>query len=84
MFQNKALRYIQNILIGVDETGNAIAGGDGQETISSRSAKACRAGKPWGIYMCKFLNIFQKGHCELALNDSLGSSAVIPDDPKPQ
>lgn len=84
MFKNKFLRYIQNIGLGVDETGNALVGGDGHETISSRAAKAQRAGKVWGCVLCRFLNLFQKNHCEKALNDELGYNAVIPDDSKPK
>lgn len=84
MIKNKFLRWIQNIALGIDETGNAIAGGDGHETISSRAAKAERDGKKWGCILCKFLNLFQKDHCKIALNDELGYNAVIPDDPRPK
>ena len=36
--------------------------GDEDETISSRSARAAEKGKPWGVAMSKFLDIFQKDH----------------------
>jgi hypothetical protein len=78
---NKIGRYFLNLLIVLDELGNALTGGSPEETISSRSAKAMLAGKRWGCLMCKFLNLFQKDHCLKALEPATaGDDAVIPDD----
>jgi hypothetical protein len=73
------MKYIWNILIAVDQLGNTIFGGDPQETISSRSDKAMKAGKKWGCVLCKFLSIFQKDHCQKAVEPSVGSNGVLPD-----
>jgi len=76
--------YIKNVLVILDCFGNALAGGDPDETISSRCAKAAlseQAGGKWGggCRMCAFLSIFQQDHCTKALNRNKGSRAVIPD-----
>lgn len=80
LINNKFLRWIQNVALGIDETVNAVTGGDGEETISSRAAKAQVAGKKWGCVLCKILDLFQKDHCKISLNTAVGDNAVIPDD----
>lgn len=72
--------YVKNLLVTLDCLGNAIAFGDPDETISSRSAKAQEAGVLWGCLLCKFLNWFQKDHCGKAIERNKGSRAVIADD----
>lgn len=77
--------YIKNVLVTLDCFGNALSGGDPDETISSRCAKAMlleQAGGVWGggCRMCAFLSIFQQDHCTKALNRNKGSRAVIPDE----
>jgi hypothetical protein len=74
-----AKNYGFNLAVALDEFGNAITGGDPGETISSRSAKARNDGRVWGCILCKFLNWFQKNHCDLALDPNAGAEAVIPD-----
>jgi hypothetical protein len=54
--------YLLRALIGLDQFINVLTDGDPDETISSRSARAAERGKPWGIFMSKFLDIFQKDH----------------------
>jgi hypothetical protein len=71
--------YGYNLAVALDEFGNAITGGDPGETISSRSAKARNNDRVWGCILCKFLNIFQKDHCDKALDPNAGAEAVIPD-----
>jgi hypothetical protein len=73
------MKYIWNILIAVDQLGNTIFGGDPQETISSRSDKAMKEGKKWGCIMCKFLSLFQKDHCQKAVETNVGSNGILPD-----
>lgn len=72
-------RYLLNFAIWLDEGGNTLTGGDPGETISSRSAKARNEGRWWGCVMCKLLNLFQRGHCDKALEPDEGQRAVIPD-----
>lgn len=57
-------RYLFNILIALDQLGNALANGDPDETISSRLAKLNRKGNKVGVIGCKILDVFEKGHCE--------------------
>ena len=72
-------RYFWNILISLDQFGNAVTGGDPDETISSRAGKAMRDGKVWGCVLCKFLNLFENDHCAKSIEPDEGASATIPD-----
>jgi hypothetical protein len=54
--------YLHKDLVGFDQFINVLTGGNPDETISSRSARAAEKGKTWGIAMSKFLNLFQKDH----------------------
>ena len=65
-------KWIFNILVGIDQLGNAISGGDPDETISSRSAKAEFQGKWWGKAMCRFLNVIDPGHCPKSIEEDEG------------
>jgi len=71
--------WLKNVLVTLDQLGNALTFGDPNETISSRSAKAQLAGEEWGCVMCKLLSWFQTNHCQLALERDKGRRAVIPD-----
>jgi hypothetical protein len=78
--------YSLNVAISLDEFGNAITGGDPEETISSRAAKARNAGRVWGCVLCKFLGYVATkiagkptDHCTLSLAANEGANAVIPD-----
>ena len=55
------------IALAYDRLGNAGANDDTVETMSRRAALARNAGKRWGCVMCRFLNLFQKDHCDKAL-----------------
>lgn len=65
-------KWIFNILVGIDQLGNALTGGDPDETISSRSAKGELKGKWWGRAMCRFLNVFDPGHCPKSIETDEG------------
>jgi hypothetical protein len=54
--------YIHRLLVGFDQFMNTVTDGDPDETISSRAARAAEKGKPWGVAMSKFLDVFQKDH----------------------
>lgn len=71
--------YLWNFLVLLDEFGNTLTGGDPGETISSRAGKAMNEGKEWGCVLCKFLNLFQQNHCQLAIDAAAGRRAVIKD-----
>jgi len=64
-----------NALVSIDQLVNSLFGGDPDETISSRAAKAKRDGKPWGRHMCRMLHWFDKGHCEKSIEHDEGSNA---------
>jgi hypothetical protein len=55
-------QYIHRLLVGFDQFINVVTDGDPDETISSRAARAAEKGKPWGVAMSKFLDVFQKDH----------------------
>jgi hypothetical protein len=67
-------RYIWNLLISIDQLVNTLLAGDPDETISSRMGKRARKGDRFGIWLCKFLNIFDKNHCEKSIEEDEGSS----------
>ncbi|WP_439684874.1 hypothetical protein MNJPNG_05030 [Cupriavidus oxalaticus] len=72
-------RYLWNILISLDQLGNALMAGDPDETISSRAGKAMQNGKAWGCVLCRFLNWFEKDHCLKSIDLTEGADAVIHD-----
>lgn len=80
--------WFKNVMVTLDCLGNTLTGGDPDETISSRSAKAQayeQGTSPpsygWGCRMCSFLAVFQQDHCAKALKRNKGSRAVVPDEP---
>jgi len=54
--------YLHRTLVGLDQFMNVITGGDPDETISSRAARAAEKGKTWGVELSRFLNTFQSDH----------------------
>lgn len=54
----------RRIAVSFDQLANTVAGGDEDETISSRAAKAARRRAMWGCLLCALLNRFDPGHCE--------------------
>lgn len=54
--------YLVNVLVAIDQLGNAILGGDPDETISSRCGKLVGKCVLCTIF-CWVLNIFDKNHC---------------------
>ena len=64
--------YIIRCLLAFDVLCNVIfLKGRLDETISAHSARAAMDGKIWGIWMSKFLDIFQKDH---------GAKAILGDE----
>jgi len=67
-----AKKYIVQVLIGIDQLGNAIFGGWADETLSSRSYRLHHK-KGWLIAE-KFINtlfFFEKDHCRMAYEAEL-------------
>ena len=67
-------RYLVNLLIALDQFGNALFAGDPDETISSRAGKAARRGRRWGCVLCRVLDVFEHDHCEKSIEVDRGRS----------
>lgn len=80
-FEKDAEQYIINVAEGIDETVNALAGGDGKETISSRVGKMAQEGKEAGLILEPIVNAIMHNphHCEEAIEPNVGGDAIIPD-----
>jgi len=69
-------RYFLNLLIAIDQLLNTLAGGDPDETISSRIGKRtatcllCR-------WFCALLNKIDPNHCKNSIENDEGGNAVI-------
>lgn len=81
---NPILKYIFNNLVSLDQGLNTIAGGDEDETISSRLGKIkdANGGKiPWYRPVAQILewglDTIQKDHCEKAIEADEGKDAVL-------
>lgn len=62
-------RWILNVLIGFDQTANAMIGGNPDETLSSRAGKSAILGRRRGIIAEAAINLLfavvagQRNHC---------------------
>ncbi|QYR20793.1 hypothetical protein KZ483_24035 [Paenibacillus sp. sptzw28] len=65
-------RYVWNMLISIDQFFNTLAGGDPDETISSRAGKRAEKGCKACILLCKFLSLFEKDHCYKSIEPDEG------------
>lgn len=63
------------LAVAHDQLFNAATGGDEDETISSRAAKAARKGQRWGCVLCKLLSKFDPEHCEKNIEPDRGQQA---------
>ncbi len=77
-------RYIRGVLIGFDQFANSVAGGDVDETISSRLGKIKRAHggvMPWGHPLAKVidwgLEKIDPGHSLDSIDETTGDDAVV-------
>jgi hypothetical protein len=69
--------YIHRTLVGLDQFVNVIAGGNPDETISSRSERAAKRGDFVGKAMCWWLDKLQKNHGEQAEAGDLERSTNV-------
>lgn len=66
-------RTIWNVLIGIDQTGNAALGGNPDETISSRVGKAAERGVRRAIVIEAAINLVfavvagERHHCAVSI-----------------
>ena len=79
----KIQKYVFNILISVDQLGNAVAGGDPDETISSTLGKLKRAKKgsiPWSRPLARILDMIldriDRNHSIDAIEEDEGKDSV--------
>ena len=70
-------KWFWNILIALDRFGNALTGGDPEETISSRAGKARNEDKLWGKMLCPVLDWIDPDHCATSIDDTEGDDAVF-------
>ena len=70
-------KWIWNILIAFDRFGNALLGGDLDETISSRAGKARNEDKVWGKALCLVLDWLDPDHCVTSIDNTEGDDAVF-------
>ena len=73
-------KYFWNILVGIDQLGNAITGGDPDETISSRLGKvvvkkAETSNIAWIV--CYLLSLVDSDHCQEAIEPDEGKDEVV-------
>lgn len=69
------VRYIWNVLIAIDQLGNALAGGDPDETLSSRAAKASYGSGWWRLG--RILEAIDPGHLKASVEHDEGKDAVF-------
>ncbi len=77
-------KWLFNVLIGIDQFGNAVLGGDPDETISSRLGKLKRrhGGRiPWHRPLSKVvdwgLERIDRGHSNDSIENDEGGDAVL-------
>lgn len=58
--------YLHRTLVALDQFANVVSGGNPDETISARSARAAARGGAIGKFMCWWLDKIQPNHGEKA------------------
>jgi len=74
------VRYVLNLLLGIDETGNAVLAGDPSHTISARTGQALVRGKPWARYFAgPVVNalMLNRRHC---VNAAVDEGLITPEE----
>lgn len=64
---HRLARYGFNLLVAIDQLGNALLGGYPDETISSRAGKRALLGKPFPAVFINALFFWQADHCHIAI-----------------
>lgn len=74
-------QYLFNLFLAIDQLCNAILNGHPDETLSSRSYRAHRDGKPMG-FMRRVIDVlffFQPDHCHEAYNSEKTARHLPPE-----
>ena len=66
----------QRLAVSFDQLANTAFGGNEDETISSRAAKAARKRKPWACVLCRVLAWFDPDHCERNIEADRGDTVT--------
>ncbi|MGH6954422.1 MAG: hypothetical protein ACREGL_09585 [Alphaproteobacteria bacterium] len=72
-------KWVWNALVAIDQLGNALVGGDPDETISSRAGKANASGRRWARALCWLLDRIDPGHCADSVDPTEGADQVFKD-----
>lgn len=75
---SEVLKYHRNVTLALDQTFNALFGGDEDESISSRAGKRVDTQK-WAYYLCRMLHILDPDHCEKSIEKDEGDRQVLDD-----
>lgn len=59
--------WLRKVFVGVDQLLNVFTGGNPDETISARAARAAEHGSTIGKALSEFLNVIQPDHGALAV-----------------
>lgn len=73
-------RYILNVLIAIDQLGNALLLGDPDHTISGRLGRSSRAGCKWCRWFCLLLSKLDPrdgDHCINSIEADRGEASII-------
>lgn len=70
-------RYLWNILIGIDQLANTLAGGDPDETISSRIGKRRDGNERFWARIVDRLFFWQSDHTRKSIEPDEGKDAAI-------
>lgn len=66
------MKWLKNVLIGLDQLANAIAGGDPDETISSRCGKREHSNR-FCKWLCAALHKLDARHCAKSIEEDEGN-----------
>lgn len=75
----KLIQYVYNCGVIISQVFSVILGGDPDETVSSRSGKAARAGIWWFVYVqVPVINMLfrDQKHCQNAIEDDEGKKEI--------
>ena len=68
-------RWIINVFVAIDQLGNALSGGDPDETVSSRLGK--EQGNPFASVVCWLLSLLDADHCQKAIEEDEGDDEPL-------
>ena len=71
----KLIKYIQNLLVSVDQLINTVMLGDPDETISSRAGRVFP--DTWWSNFIDFWMFWQSNHCHKAIEEDEGARDLL-------